>query len=108
MHTPLQVRFVSLAHPSWRAYSRSRHPLLSMFLVLAPLTCQLREGFLRLFITHRRRKKLQRFSVRCNADFAQQRQVLQMTKRGSALIVVGICIGLFASFGATRLLASQI
>ena len=32
MHTPPQLRFVSVAHPS-RAYSRSRHPLLSMFLV---------------------------------------------------------------------------
>jgi hypothetical protein len=71
MHTPLQLRFVSLAHPSWRAYSRSRHPLLSMFLVLAPLTCQLRNGFLRLFMTQRRRKKVQRFSVKCNADFAE-------------------------------------
>lgn len=40
---------------------------------------------------------------------AQQRQILEMIlKRGSALIVVGIGIGLFASFGATRLLASQI
>jgi predicted permease len=40
---------------------------------------------------------------------AQQRQILQMIlRRGAALIVVGIAIGLFASFGATRLLASQI
>jgi hypothetical protein len=39
-----------------------------MFLVLAPLTCQLRNGFLRLFMTQRRRKKVQRFSVKCNAD----------------------------------------
>jgi putative ABC transport system permease protein len=40
---------------------------------------------------------------------AQQRQILQMVlKRGSALIVVGTSIGLFASFGVTRLLASQI
>src|SRR5882757_9313887 len=57
MHTPPQLRFVSLAHPSWRTYSRSRHPLLSMFLVLAPLTCQLRNGFLRLFMTQRRPRK---------------------------------------------------
>ena len=71
MHTPPQLRFVSLAHPLWRAYSRSRHPLLSMFLVLAPLTCQLRNGFLRLFMTQRRCKKVQRFSVKCNADFAE-------------------------------------
>jgi hypothetical protein len=70
MHTPLQLRVVSLAHPS-RAYSRSRHPLLSMFLVLAPLTCLVRNGFLRLFMTQRRRKKVQRFSVKCNADFAE-------------------------------------
>jgi len=40
---------------------------------------------------------------------AQQRQILQMVlKRGSALILVGTCIGLIASFGVTRLLASQI
>jgi hypothetical protein len=70
MHTPLQLRFVSLAHPSRRAYSRSRHPLLSMFLVLAPLTCQPQNGFLRLFMTQHRCKKVQRFSVKCNADFA--------------------------------------
>src|SRR3977135_927861 len=57
MNTPLQLRFVSLAHPSWRAYLRSRHPLLSMFLVLAPLTCQLRNGFLPLFTTQRRPRK---------------------------------------------------
>jgi putative ABC transport system permease protein len=40
---------------------------------------------------------------------AQQRQILQMIlKRGSVLIVGGTCIGLFASFGVTRLLATQI
>ncbi|HYT24303.1 MAG TPA: ABC transporter permease [Candidatus Polarisedimenticolia bacterium] len=40
---------------------------------------------------------------------AQERQILQMVlKRGSVLMVVGTGIGLFASFGATRLLASQI
>jgi len=72
MHTPLQFAIRSLAHPSWRAYSRSRHPLLSMFLVLAPLTCQLRNGFLRLIHdAAARHKKVQRFSVKCNADFAE-------------------------------------
>jgi len=71
MHTPLQLRFVSLAHPSWRAYSRSRHLLLSMFLVLAPLYLPAGEWVIRLFITQRRRKKIQRFSVKCNADFAE-------------------------------------
>jgi hypothetical protein len=42
-----------------------------MFLFLAPLTCQLRNGFLRSFMTQRQRKKVQRFSVKCNADFAE-------------------------------------
>jgi hypothetical protein len=40
---------------------------------------------------------------------AQQRQILQMVlRRGSMLIALGIGIGLLTSFGATRLLASQI
>jgi putative ABC transport system permease protein len=40
---------------------------------------------------------------------AQRRQILQMVlRRGSLLVLVGIGIGLFASFAATRLLATQI
>jgi hypothetical protein len=71
MHTPLQLRFVSLAHLSWRAYSRSRHLLLPMFLVLAPLTCQLRNGFFAYSSRSTDAKKVRRFSVKCNADFAE-------------------------------------
>jgi putative ABC transport system permease protein len=40
---------------------------------------------------------------------AQQGQIVQMVlRRGSLLIVTGICIGLFASFAVTRLLTTQI
>ena len=40
---------------------------------------------------------------------AQRRQILRMVlRRGFALMAMGICIGLFASFGLTRFLRSQI
>jgi putative ABC transport system permease protein len=40
---------------------------------------------------------------------AQQREILKMVlKKGFALLAAGICIGLFASFGLMRFLASQI
>ena len=40
---------------------------------------------------------------------AQQREILRMVlRKGFALIIAGIAIGLFASYGLTRFLASQI
>jgi len=40
---------------------------------------------------------------------AQQGEILRMVlRKGFALLVAGICLGLFASFGLTRFLASQI
>jgi len=40
---------------------------------------------------------------------AQQREILQMVlRKGFALLVAGIFVGLFASYGLTRFLASQI
>jgi len=59
-----------------------------MFLVLAPLTCQLRNKFSSLIHDAAPTKKVQRFSVKCNADFAEPQ--LSLMRHANSNITMNI------------------
>ena len=68
MHRPLQLRFVSLAHPSAGVLAfASPAPIHVLGSCAAYLPAA--NGFLRLLMTQRRRKKVQSFSVKLNTNF---------------------------------------